>query len=716
VGQEEPTRTVSGSQYAAGTVPYMAPEQLRGEPADARSDIFAAGIVLYEMAAGRRPFQGRVTTEITDAILHAAPPPPSRLRPELPQRLEDTILKCLEKDPDNRYQSAQELGVDLRRLAAPSTPEPLSPIEKPRGRRRRVQIAIASVAFLAMLILIFGIGRRRWFRAVSPEPAAPTAIRSLVVLPFENLSGDPQNAYFSDGIGEEILGHLVKIPGLRVASIRRSGAPMQDVRQVGKDAGVGAVLEGSVRRQGNRVRVTARLTNTETGAVMWASEPYDRELSDIFEVQSAIALQIATALNAALTPEVRQFVERTPTANVEAYDAYLRGMDLGARSDAERDMRGAVASFERAVELDPRFALAQAQLARAHARLYWYHFDHTVARVALAKAALDRAGALQPDLPEVHSAQAYYYYWCKLDYESALREFAVARKGRPSDAVVVDGIAAVFRRQGRIEQALASLAEAVRLDPRNAVLLLQVGESSALARQPANAIRALDRAIALSPEFPRAYAMKVRFLLRLAADTATARNVLSSAASLTLGEDHEVVVAGVLCDVFDRDYQGALNRLAVESHDAFDNQFWFLPKALLEAQVYGLLHRGEAERKHYQAAATLIESQMRTSADDARFHSALGLAYAGLGRKADAVREGKLAVALLPVGKEAYAGAYRIEDLARIYAAVGDRDAAVEQLEYLMSIPFDLAAPGLRLDPAWDSLRDHLRFQRLVAR
>ena len=405
---DDPTRSASEAAATGGTVPYMAPEQLRGQAPDARSDIFATGVVLYEMAAGRRPFQGRVTTEITDAILHAAPPPPTRLRPELSRRLEDIVLKCLEKDPENRYQSAKELGVDLRRLTAPSTPPEAMAVAPGRRRPRRWRlvggIGSAGVALLVIVGAGVALNVGGWRDRLFGREAAP-AIRSLaVVTPFDDLRGDPDNAYFSEGIGEEILSRLVGIPELTVKRYRRSKGQDVEATQVGREVGVAAVLEGGVRRDGNRVRVTARLTNAATGVVMWALPPYERELADIFAVQGDVALQIAGALATAMTPEVRRSVERRPTENPEAYDAYLRGVDYFRRTEEQRDARAALASFERAVSLDPTFAAAHAWLSRVHSFLWWMHYDRTPERVGLAKAAVGRAVALEPDSPDVRLA------------------------------------------------------------------------------------------------------------------------------------------------------------------------------------------------------------------------------------------------------------------------------------------------------------------------
>ena len=715
-GEAEATRSITEAGVTAGTVPYMAPEQLMGRVADARSDIYAAGTVLYEMATGRRPFQGRATAELTDAILHAAPPPPTRTHAEISRRLEDVILKCLEKDPENRYQSAKELAIDLRRIAAPSTPSDGDlPIQRTHRAKAAWPIALAGAAALGLvaLLVLLNVGGWRDRLRGQPDRGQP---RSVAVLPFENLSGDPENAYFSNGIAAEILGHLVSIPGLKVVSVKGAKGQTSDARQIGRDVGVTAVLEGDVRRDGNRVRVTARLTNTETGALMWASEPVDRELSDIFSVQGDIAVQIAGALNAVLTPRLKESVERRPTQNLEAYDAYLRGLDANNRSQEERDIRAAMVNFERAVSLDPGFALAHAMLARTHAQLWWYYHDRTPQEIARAKASIDRAVALQPDSPEVRAALGYYYYWCHLDYERALAEFAAARKARPSDSDISEGMGYVFRRQGRLREAIAALERAAELDPRDATLALNLGESYALEHNLQQANRWLDKANTLTPEWVRPYGLKARYLLRVGGDVTGAKEPLSAASRLSVAGDRDVPYARVLLALFSRDYQAGLDQLSSQSDEAFDSQFWFVPKALLQAQLYGLLGQREAEVRHYSAAVKLLESKVQGASDDARCHGSLGIAYAGLGRRAEAISEGKQALTLLPVSKEAYRGAFHVEEMARIYTMVGERDAAIEQLEHLMSIPFDLAGPGLRLDPAWDALRDHPRFQKLAGR
>ena len=292
----------------------------------------------------------------------------------------------------------------------------------------------------------------------------------------------------------------------------------------------------------------------------------------------------------------------------------------------------------------------------------------------------------------------------------------MALKARPNDSDALSGMGFVFRRQGKLQEAVTTLRQAADLDPQSPRLFVGLGETLVLIREVTEAARYFDRAIALAPEWAGPYREKARCLLRVGGDLAGARAALTSAANLGVAEDDEVAYAGILLELSTRSYQEGLKRLSSESHDSFDYQLWFVPKALLQAQLHGLLGRREAELSHYRAAAALLEAGIRATPDDARLHGSLGIAYAGLGRKADAVREGQQALQLMPIAKDACRGPFHVEEMARIYAMVGEREAAVDQLEYLMSIPFDLAAPGLRLDPTWDGLLDHPRFQKLVSR
>jgi tetratricopeptide (TPR) repeat protein len=370
--------------------------------------------------------------------------------------------------------------------------------------------------------------------------------------------------------------------------------------------------------------------------------------------------------------------------------------------------------YKKAVELDPTFALAYARLSEGHLDMYWFHYDHSEERLAMAKQAVDKALELDPDLPEVHLALGHYYYNSLLDYDRALKEFAIARKSQPNNSDLLLFIGAVQRRQGKFEEALANIKKACELDPLSSPIASEVGETLVLLRKYPEAERYYDRAISLAPDAREAYYFKAQLYLLWQGSIEKARPVLEEGLeNIKPAENADIVNSLVMLDVFEGNYQEALDRLSLKSEDT-DNQMYFIPSALRCAQIYGYMNKRELAEKYYDEARSILETKKEEQPEDARFHSALGMAYAGLGREADAIREGKLAVELLPVNKEAMRGSSRVEDLARIYMMVGEFDAAIDQLEFLLERPSELSIPLLRLDPAWDALRDHPRFKRLL--
>jgi serine/threonine-protein kinase len=372
--------------------------------------------------------------------------------------------------------------------------------------------------------------------------------------------------------------------------------------------------------------------------------------------------------------------------------------------------------YRNAVDADPDFALAYAQLSRAHSWMWWYFYDRTQERLAMAKAAVDEALRIDPDLPEAHLALGLYHYRGYLDYDRALTEFAIAQRSQPNNSELFLVIAAVQRRQGKMHEALPSFIRASELDPRSAYVVYQVAQTYFLLREPAEAERHFDRAISLSPELARGYAMKAEWVhLRLEGNTAKARAVLEQAESVGLAGHPRIAYSWILLRMLDGNYQEALDRLnGLSSEVIHEDQWLYVPKAQLSAQVSGLMRNQELERAYYDSARSMLETKVQQHPDDERLRSALGIAYAGLGQKHDAIREGELAVELLPMSKEAWRGAYRVGDLARIYTMVGEYDAAIDRLDGLLSVPSPTAVPMLRIDPTWDRLRDHPRFQALL--
>jgi tetratricopeptide (TPR) repeat protein len=372
--------------------------------------------------------------------------------------------------------------------------------------------------------------------------------------------------------------------------------------------------------------------------------------------------------------------------------------------------------YEKAVEIDPTFAIAYASLSYAHSRMYWFYFDRTDDRLNKAKEAVDRALELKPDLPEAHLALGYYYYWGSWDYDRALEQFAIAQKGQPNNSDLISAIGFVQRRQGKFEQAVVNLKKAAELDPRHFGRAEEVATTYRIMRKYAEAEYYLDRAISLAPDWPVLYSDKVWLYLISEGDTKKARKVLQEATGKA--DVSQLVPDLVGLDVLDGDYQTALNRLPVTGayvnvNGVNDTMSYFLTKA----KIYGLLKRPKLELTCYDSARIILENKVQSRPGEAPFHSYLGIAYAGLGRKEEAIREGKKAVELLPVSKDALEdGPLDVQNLAQIYVMVGDYDSAINQLEYLLSIPSSISIPYLRIDPTWAPLRNYPRFQKLLAR
>jgi tetratricopeptide (TPR) repeat protein len=370
--------------------------------------------------------------------------------------------------------------------------------------------------------------------------------------------------------------------------------------------------------------------------------------------------------------------------------------------------------YEKAVELDPAFALAYARLSRMHSRMYLFHYDHSADRLALAKRAVDKAFELEPDLPEAHHSLGTYYWLGDLDYDRALREFAIVEEARPNDSEIFLARAALRRRQGKLREALVDVERARQLDPASSQVASSYAQTYVMLRDYARAEALFDRAIALAPDETAIYFMKAGLYLRWDGSTQRARAVLAEARTVGVADQPLVVLARVWVELFDRRYQETIDLLSSRGPEFIADQNRFIPRAQLYAQVYGLMQRRDLERAYYDSARSIVSKKLRESPEDPRLHSALGIAYAGLGRKQEAIREGEQAVALLPISKEALQGYYRAWDLARIYTMVGDYDGAMERLQYLLSIPGHLTAAWLRIDPTWDPLRGHPRFERLV--
>jgi len=696
------------------------------------------------MLTGRRPFTAPSDPAILLAILTRELVPLAEAGPGLPADLEQVVTRALAKEPDERFQRMEEMLDALRRLTGtavpggPSSPPssrrvfetpaggPLTQTTRPLGQRdppRSGPGRIPSRARLATIVLAATLAATAagWLalRAHRERSAGTTAdaTRTMIaVLPFENL-GEAQDAYFAAGVTDEITSRLASVPDLGVIS-RTSAAAFagqsKTVRQIGDEMGVHYVLEGTVRWDHladgtSRVRISPHLVRVSDDTDLWSSS-YDRVLDDIFEVQSDIAEQVAAMLGITLAPGRGRGFVAVPTANLEAYQAYLRGRDLLHATPTLEGQDEAVSQLERAISLDPEFALAWAALARVQAYVYRVGYDRSPQRQEAAERAITEAVRLAPEAPEVRLAQAYHQYWVRGDLDRALAEVAVAERGMPSSAEVLTAAGLILRRRGHFEEALSKLTHAARLSPRSADAAFDVGGTLVALRRYPEAERWLKLSVSLAPEQLSAHVNLVELYRLWHGTPQRSRSVLESMPSST---DPNLFHHWFLQLLFEGDHDAALALLEKTPEPAFDLVEYFEPKPLLEAWVWRA--RGEADRARlaFDRAGLQLEELVLEHPDDPRLHSALGLAYAGLGRAEEACREGERAVELKPVTRDAVDGPYHLADLALTYTLTGRIDAAADTVERLLAIPAPFSLELVELDPRWAPLRDHPRYRAL---
>src|SRR6266550_2938624 len=598
----------------------------------------------------------------------------------------------------------------------PQLPKTFQALKKHTARVRWATTAAVLLALAAIVAGIVVFSRYR-FRSTLAAPE-----KSIAVLPFENLSEEKENAFFADGVQDEILTDLAKIADLKVISrtsvMQYKNGISRNLREIGEQLGVAHVLEGSVQRTGGRVRVSAQLIDARTDAHLWA-EHYDRPLDDVFAIQSEVAQAIADQLNAKLSPAEKAAIKQRPTADLVAYDLYVRAEALRAATSfnaaLKENLLEATRLLEQAIARDPTFFLAYCRLAEAHDLIYFFGSDHTPARLALANTAIQTALRLRPDSGEAHLAVAEHLYRGYRDHDGALAELTVARRALPNEPLVFELTGFITRRQGRWEESTTDLKRALELDPRNLFFLQQLSFTYELQRRYRDLAAVLDQALKLVPSDPDTRVARASIDLAERADTrpvhATSEAVIAEDpnAARTIAERWFYVA---MCE---RDNLGVSRALAVVPPEGISAGSTWLPRAYFEGVAARARGDATAASAAFTAARGEVEKTTREQPDYAQGLAALGLIDAGLGRKDDAIQEGRRAIELVPVSKDVLDGADLILNLALIYVWTGEKDLALEQLAEAAQLPSNLNYGWLRLHPDWDLLRGHPRFEKIVA-
>jgi TolB-like protein/Tfp pilus assembly protein PilF len=595
-----------------------------------------------------------------------------------------------------------------KEIGNPLTPQKLRAAQQRRVRTRWAAI-LAAALLLCAIVAAFVIVSKK-----SARSTLAAAEKSVAVLPLENLSDEKENAYFADGIQDELLSNLAKIKDLKVISrtsvMQYKAGITRNLKEIAQQLGVANVVEGSVRRSGNHLRVSVQLIDALTDRHIWAQN-YDRTVADSVALQGELATQIASEVGATLSPQEKARVEATPTKNTAAYDAYLRGRVLAsALTTDSSNEESAARSFQEAVTLDPGFALAWAYLSCTQSSIYWTGVDPTPARLAAAKDAADHALALDPNLPETHLAVGYYRYYGLRDFSGGLAEFQVAEKSLPNNVDVLIAIGLIQRRLGHWDESIAAARRAVELDPRNIQSAASLAVSYYSKRRYSDALAMSDHILAVEPSNPEGIQLKAYCLWAMGNPEAVDLLLANPGASVRLRG---------YAALTKRHYAEAADLLSTALKDARsdDERGEILLELGLAQQRAGNV---AASKAAYQQAVQQVTQELSTvskGVPEAGLHSDLGVAYAGLGNAAAAISEGQKGMALQPTSQDPVDGPNREEAMAYIYALLGNADEAIPILKRLLHVPsFTGITPEfIRIDPIWDPIRNDPRFSELLA-
>jgi serine/threonine protein kinase/Tfp pilus assembly protein PilF len=722
--------SVTRTTEVLGTPSYMAPEQAAGNNArvTGATDIYGLGAVLYQLLTGHPPFAGGTTFETVRLVLDTEPRQPRLWNRKIDRDLATICLKCLDKDPQRRYSSALALAEDLERWLKHEPIRARRTGLVTRGRKwvRRNPSIAAMAAMLLVLAVPLGvmIWKNESERSAASNAAPPE--KSIAVLPFSNLTKEQENAYFTDGVQDEILTNLAKVADLKVISrtsvMKYKSGLERNLRDISKTLGVSHVVEGSVQRTGERVRVSAQLIDARNDAHLWA-EHYDRDVADVFAIQSEIAQQIADQLQAKLSPAEKAVIAERPTADLVAYAFYGRAqeIDSGDWEGAEKSLKQKVELLEKATQRDPTFALAYCALAKTQCDLD----NGDPKQLDLAKKAAEAALRVRPDLGEAHLELARYYYFANLhtgDFDRARDELVIARRTLPNNAEAIVIAARIDKRQNRWDDSLANFEKASELDPQNGDVAYHRRRTLLEMRRYHEWEQHFAKEVASGTVQEGPWTQLWLAELKLAEGDPVAAQALLAQVPLEFSPINFIWRIRLTAALYLRDYDAA-DRVIAATPAKFANRI-FLGQPP-ESWVDGQIARARGDKQ--KALAVFAAARKRLDAawenkvkDDSYFAEVAGL-DAGLGRKEEAIREAQRAVDLMPIAKDSYWGPGVVANLALVYAWTGERDRALEQLELVAKIPGAMTYPAgvtygdLRFNPCWDDLRGDKRFDKIVA-
>jgi len=694
-----------------GTIGYLSPEQVQGEPSDHRSDLFSLGVVLYEVISGNSPFRCATAPATLNAITQKAPEPLARFKADVDAELQRIVSKLLQKDPAQRYQSASEVIDDLERLKFERQSSPHVPVKAPRGSR----LTIAAAALVLLTVAAYMIVKHGW--PGTGNPAAPR--KMLAVLPFENL-GAPDDEYFADGITEEITTDLAALSGLGVIS-RTSSMQYKNtaksLRQIGKELDVDYILEGTIRweRQGaaSRVRINPQLIRVSDDLHLWADK-YDAVLTDVFSVQSAIAHEVATALEVTLLQGEQEALARKVEIDPLAYEYYLKGKQyFSIAGYQQKELWQAERMQRRAIEQAPEFAQAYAELGSIYTELYWSQPNQQRPLLDSAQKMIDVATRLAPDLPETHQARGWYYYHGRHDFDRALEEFERVIELQPNNVMAKASIAWVQRRQGKWEAATAGLESVVRLDPLDDWHQYELGMTYHFRRRYQEAIAQFEKVLYLQPSHHWAYVVESWSSLNHTGDLNAARAILDRGRAAN-GRWPELTWLEVYYDLVEQKYDHALSLLtkrgdvlSPENPDSSDYH-------VLKGFTYALMGQPLPATTSLDSARRELESKLRDAEATASQLSSTAIVYAQLGLAEQALAAAKRAVELNPVAGDALSGPSSLRTLAFVYAKLGQRERAIETLDQLLTIPSNVSVKTLRVAPELRDFHGDPRFEAML--